>query len=143
MHVEVHIPAAERIESLRSHIQRRLHSGIGQHADRVRRVSVQLSEFWGPARGSTWTSCRIEADDESLPKGIVAEAYEENPYRAFDKAIDRLSHSLDRALLGPARRTPDAGFAKVESIAQRRRPRQDSETAPSAVPKARRSWQSA
>jgi ribosome-associated translation inhibitor RaiA len=102
MHVEVQIPGAERIESLRSHIQRRLHSSIGQHADRVRRVSVRLSEFCGPARGSIWTSCRIEAGDESLPKAIVAEAFEDNPYRAFDKAIDRLSHSLDRELVRPS-----------------------------------------
>jgi len=133
MHVEVQIPGAEQIESLRSHIQRRLHSSIGQHADRVRRVSVRLSEFCGPARGSIWTSCRIEAGDESLPKAIVAEAFEENPYRAFDKAIDRLSHSLDRELVRSSRRTPDDGdLAMVESVAQRRRP-QDSKTAPSAA----------
>ncbi len=143
MHVEVHIPGAERIESLRSHIQRRLHSSIGQHADRVRRVSVRLSEFWGPARNSTWTSCRIEADDESLPKAIVAEAYEENPYRAFDKAIDRLSHSLDRELVRPDRRTPDdSRVTKVESIAQRRRPRQ-LEDRPFGGAESEGSWQSA
>jgi ribosome-associated translation inhibitor RaiA len=144
MHVEVQIPGAERIESLRSHIRRRLHSSIGQHADWVRSVSVRLSEFCGPARGSIWTSCRIEAGDESLPKAIVAEAFEENPYRAFDKAIDRLSHSLDRELVLQSRRTPDdGGLAKVESVAHRPRPHQDSKTAPPAAPTARGSWQSA
>jgi ribosome-associated translation inhibitor RaiA len=119
MNVEVHIPGAERIESLRSHIQRRLHSRIGEHADRVRRVSVRLSEFCGPARGMVWTSCRVEVDDKSLPKALVAEALEENPYRAVDNAIERLSRSLVQEARRSDRTTrDDSTFANVESTVQ-------------------------
>ena len=52
MHVEIHIPGAERIESLRSHIERRLRSRIGRHGDQVRRVGVRLSELFGHERGT-------------------------------------------------------------------------------------------
>jgi hypothetical protein len=119
MLVEVHIPGADRIESLRSYIQRLIHSGIGEHADRVRGVSVRLSEFWGPTPGSVWTSCRIEVDDASLPSALVAAALEPNPYRAADSAIERLRLLL-REARRPGRTTPEAAdLAKDESIAQR------------------------
>jgi ribosome-associated translation inhibitor RaiA len=141
MHIEVHIPGAERIESLRSYIQDRLHSSIGHHADRVGRVSVRLSEFCGPARGIVWTSCRVEVDGESLPKAIVAEALERNPYRAADKAIGRLTLLLREESRRAARTGPeDSGFAAVESIRQSVGHGAGEEA---VAPKARESWQSA
>jgi ribosome-associated translation inhibitor RaiA len=142
MQIEVLIPGAERIESLRSHIQRRLHSSIGQHADRVGRVSVRLSEFCGPERGSVWTSCRVEVVSESRPKAIVAEALEPNPYRAVDNAIERLRLLLREEARPPARPTPEvSGFAKIVSIAERSLGHGAGEGA--GAPKAEASWQSA
>jgi ribosome-associated translation inhibitor RaiA len=48
------------------------------------------------------TSCRVEVEVASLPGTVVAEAYEPNPYRAVDNAIERLSLSLH----GEVRRKP-------------------------------------
>jgi ribosome-associated translation inhibitor RaiA len=94
MHLAVHIPGAERIESLRSYIERRLHSGVGPHAGRVRGVSVRLSELSGVERGIVLTACRVEAQVGLLPSTIVVEALESNPYRAVDTAVERLSVAL-------------------------------------------------
>jgi ribosome-associated translation inhibitor RaiA len=96
MHVEVHIPGAERIDALRAHIQGQLLLAAGVDTARVRRASVRITEFCGPERGTVLTSCRIEADVESFPCTIVAEALEPNPHRAVDKAVERLSSSLRR-----------------------------------------------
>lgn len=96
MHVEVHIPGAERIDALRAHIQRQLLLAAGVDTARVRRASVRITELCGHGRGSVLTSCRIEADVESFPCTIVAEALEPNPHRAVDKAVERLSSALRR-----------------------------------------------
>lgn len=125
MHVDIHIPGAERIDALRLYIQRRLSSALGPDTDHARRASVRISEFSGPTRGMIMTSCRVEVEVASLPGSVVAEAYESNPYRAVDNAIERLSLSLHGGVR-PTRTKPDVASA-----------------APSRAPKARESWQSA
>jgi hypothetical protein len=97
MHVEIDIPGADRIDAFRAHIQRQLRFAAGLSAAPVRRASVRITEFWGPESGTVLTSCRIEAEFESVPGAIVAEAQDPNPYRAVDKAIECLS-SLRRDL---------------------------------------------
>ena len=125
MHVEIHIPGDERIDALRLYIQRRLSSALGPDTDGARRASVRISEFSGPTRGMSMTSCRVEVGVASLPGTVVAEAYEPNPYRAVDNAIERLSLSLHEEVRRKQTR-PD-----VESAA------------PSRASKARAAWRSA
>jgi hypothetical protein len=57
---------------------------------------VRLTEFSGPGKGTVLTSCRIEADVESFPYTLVAEALDPNPHRAVEQAVEHLISSLGR-----------------------------------------------
>jgi ribosome-associated translation inhibitor RaiA len=137
MLIKVRIPGAERVESLRSYIERRLHSSVGLHADRVRAVSVRLSEFCGQERGTILTACRVEADVGFLPSAIVAQALEPNPYRAVEKAIERLRVALDQEVRPRQRaRLEESASERVVSMARTPLGHVAREEAP-------KSWQSA
>ena len=95
MLMEIEIPGADRIDSLRAYIRKQLSSRVAPHAHRPRRVSVQLSEYCGATRGSVLTKCRLEADISPSGKTVVHEALEPNPYLAVDKATEALGVCLE------------------------------------------------
>jgi hypothetical protein len=94
MHIDVHIPGADLLESIRSHVVSRVRSGVGALSSRVHRVSVRLSEFCGAGRGAVLTACRIEAMVEPMPNAIVADVVAPNPYRAVNEAVETFIHML-------------------------------------------------
>jgi hypothetical protein len=151
MHLEVHIPGAERVEWLRSYIERRLHSGVARYAGRVGAVSVRLSELCGDETGIVLTACRVEAEVGPLPSTIVVEALEPNPYRAVDTAIERLSVALAQELRPRERaRREDSPSGRAVSIDRSvtaapsvRAARRRSKAEPQGASRARESWHSA
>ncbi len=96
MRIDVRIPGDELREALRSFIERELRARLKRQAGRVRRASVQLSEFYGDQPGAVSTLCRIAVELEGSPEPVVTEALAENPYRAADEAVA----ALERAVYG-------------------------------------------
>jgi hypothetical protein len=101
MKMDIHIPGADRIESLRLYIRHQVDTELGRHAERLSGVTVLLSEYWGPEKGVVVTKCRIEADLGTLGSKLAREAMDSNPYRAVDRATEAIRLSLNHGAQSP------------------------------------------
>lgn len=92
---------------LSQHLERRLGFAIGRFGTRVRSVWARLSDENGP-RGGIDKRCMLQARGQAL--GLVTVEESDSDLRAaIDRAADRLSRSLARAVergcsIGVARR---------------------------------------
>jgi ribosome-associated translation inhibitor RaiA len=94
MRIDVRIPGAGLLESLKAHAVSRVQPAIASLSSQLPRASVRLSEFCGHGTGAVLTACRIEASADTLPEPVIAEARAPNPYRAIDEAAARLAELL-------------------------------------------------
>ena len=96
MHIHIQARGFALTDSLREHIERRLRFAIGWADDRLRRVSVRLSDENGP-RGGEDKRCRIQIAFPGAPS-VVIEDTEADLYVAIDRAADRAGRSVARRL---------------------------------------------
>ncbi|HAO32984.1 MAG TPA: HPF/RaiA family ribosome-associated protein [Candidatus Competibacter sp.] len=83
-------------KALRDHAERRLRFALGWADDRLRRISVRLSDENGP-RGGEDKRCRIRIAFAGAPS-VVIEDTETDVYVAIDRAADRAGRSVARRL---------------------------------------------
>lgn len=83
-------------KALRDHAERRLRFALGWADDRLRRISVRLSDENGP-RGGEDKRCRIRIAFAGAPS-VVIEDTESDVYVAIDRAADRAGRSVARRL---------------------------------------------
>ncbi len=82
--------------ALRDYAERRLQFALARVADRVRRVTVRLSDVNGP-RGGIDKRCRIQVTLNGLAD-VVIEDTEADLYVAIDRAADRIGRTVVRRL---------------------------------------------
>jgi len=120
--MQIHIQSSgfDLSDALREYVRRRLHFALSHAADRVRRVTVRLSDINGP-RGGPDKRCHIVASLDGLP-GVVIEDTEGDLYVAIDRAVDRAGRAVARRLgrkqerrAGYGRERPSGGGAEPVS----------------------------
>lgn len=98
MHIHIQAQGFALTDGLREYVERRLQFALGWADDRLRRISVGLSDANG-LHGSENTCCRIHIDFPGVPD-IVIEDTEADVYAAIDRAASRagrsVAHGLDR-----------------------------------------------
>jgi ribosomal subunit interface protein len=83
-------------EALREYTLRRLRYAVSFASDRIRRVTVQLSDINGP-RGGADKRCQLVVTMEKLPS-VIIEDTENDLYAAIDRATERAARSVARNL---------------------------------------------
>ena len=83
-------------DALREYTGRRLKFALARAGDRVRRVTVRLSDVNGP-RGGIDKRCRIQVTMNGIA-AVVIEDTEADLYLAIDRAADRTGRSVARRL---------------------------------------------
>ena len=96
MHPDIQARGFTLTEALRQHCERRLRFALGPASNRLRHLSVRLSDVNGP-RGGVDKRCVIRATAAGMPPVVIAH-YETDIYAAIDRAAERLSRSLTRRL---------------------------------------------
>jgi ribosomal subunit interface protein len=96
MHIHILARGFALTDGLRQHIERRLQFALGWADDRLRQVSVRLSDENGP-RGGEDKRCRIRIAFPGAPS-VVIEDTEADLYVAIDRAADRAGRSVGRRL---------------------------------------------
>lgn len=96
MKIHVRSPQFPIDETLRSHVERRLHFSLGRFSPRVLRATVQLLDDNGP-RGGEDKLCRIQV--RLTPTGtVLAQDRDSALVVAIDRAADRIGRTVARAL---------------------------------------------
>jgi ribosome hibernation promoting factor len=96
MQLEMQVRNAGAASSLRTYVERRLAFALDRFEQRIRRVSIRLSDLNGP-RGGVDKVCRIQA--QVSPAGtLTVEERSADIYRAVDGAAHRLQKSVRRTL---------------------------------------------
>jgi ribosomal subunit interface protein len=83
-------------DALRDHAERRLRFALTFCDDRIRQVTVRLSDINGP-RGGIDKCCRLQVIMDGLPE-VVIEDIEANMYVAIDRAANRAGRTVRRRL---------------------------------------------
>jgi ribosomal subunit interface protein len=96
MNIHIQARGFALTDSLREHVERRLHFALGWADDRLRQVSVRLSDENGP-RGGEDKRCRIQITLRGAPS-VVIDDTEADLYVAIDRATDRAGRSVARRL---------------------------------------------
>lgn len=96
MNIHIQARGFALTDSLREHVERRLRFALGWADDRLRQVSVRLSDENGP-RGGEDKRCRIQVAFSGAP-GMVIDDTEADLYVAIDRAADRAGRSVARRL---------------------------------------------
>ena len=96
MNIHIQARGFALTDSLREHVERRLRFALGWADDRLRQVSVRLSDENGP-RGGEDKRCRIQIAFSGAP-GMVIDDTEADLYVAIDRAADRAGRSVARRL---------------------------------------------
>ena len=96
--MNIHIQARDFVLTtpLRDYVERRLHFALGWADDRLRQVSVRLSDENGP-RGGKDKRCRLQITFSGAPS-VVIDDTEVDLYVAIDRAADRAGRSVARRL---------------------------------------------
>ncbi|MDG4594164.1 MAG: HPF/RaiA family ribosome-associated protein [Candidatus Contendobacter sp.] len=96
MNIHIQARGFALTDGLREHIERRLRFALGWADDRLRQVSVRLSDENGP-RGGEDKRCRIQIAFTGAPS-VVIDDTEADLYVAIDRAADRAGRSVARRL---------------------------------------------
>ena len=96
MNIHIQARSFALTDSLREYIERRLRFALGWADDRLRQISVRLSDENGP-RGGKDKCCRIQITFPGAPS-VVIEDTETDLYVAIDRASDRIGRSVARRL---------------------------------------------
>lgn len=94
MQIEIQSRRIPLNDGLREHVRRRIQFAVGRFADRIRHVTVQLSDINGP-RGGVDKRCQLRMRVEGLPD-IVVDDTEMNLYAAVSNAAGRAGRALSR-----------------------------------------------
>jgi len=106
MNIHIQARGFALTDSLREHVERRLRFALGWADDRLRQVSVRLSDENGLSvrlsdengpRGGEDKRCRIQVAFSGAP-GMVIDDTEADLYVAIDRAADRAGRSVARRL---------------------------------------------
>lgn len=96
MRIQLRARDVELTEALRAHVERRLGFALGRFGERVGRVSVRFSDTNGARKG---VDKRCQIDVSLRPSGsVLIEDTDADPSVAVDRAADRASRSVARAL---------------------------------------------
>ncbi len=87
MNIHIRAQGFELTDRLREHTERRLRFALGWADDRLRQVSICLSDENGP-RGGEDKRCRIQIAFPGAPN-VVIDDTEADLYVAIDRAADR------------------------------------------------------
>ncbi len=79
---------------LREHVERRIHFALDRASQRVRKVSIRLSDLNGP-RGGEDKRCRIQVVIPGAAD-VLIEDTDPDLYVAIDRAADRAGRTLAR-----------------------------------------------
>src|SRR5687767_304140 len=81
-------------ERLSDHVTARLEAAVNQHADRVGRVTVRLTDVNGP-KGGVDQTCKVTVQ---LARGgsIIVEETAKEMFTAVSQAADRIKHAVGR-----------------------------------------------
>ncbi len=96
MQIDIQSRGFSLTEGLRHHCDRRLRFALGPASDRLRAVSIRLTDENGP-RGGIDKRCTLRAKLPGSPQIVIAQD-EADIYVAIDRAADRLSRTLSRRL---------------------------------------------
>ena len=96
MRINIRAQGFELTDSLREHTERRLRFALGWADDRLRQISVRLSDENGP-RGGKDKCCRIQITFPGAPS-VVIEDTETDLYVAIARAADRAARSVAHLL---------------------------------------------
>ena len=94
MNIHIQARGFALTDSLREHVERRLRFALGWADDRLRQVSVRLSDENGP-RGGEDKRCRIQIAFSGAP-GMVIDDTEADLYVAIDRAGRSVARRLER-----------------------------------------------
>ena len=116
MNIHIQTQGFALTDSLREHTERRLRFALGWADDRLRQISVRLSDENGP-RGGEDKRCRIQLTFPSAAS-VVIDDTEADLYVAIDRAVDRagrsVAHRLERQRY---RQGPSPAVIPVDSVA--------------------------
>ncbi|MDG4549385.1 MAG: HPF/RaiA family ribosome-associated protein [Candidatus Contendobacter sp.] len=117
MNIHIQARGFPLTEGLREHVARRLQFALGWADDRLRQVSVRLSDENGP-RGGEDKRCRIRIAFPGGPSAVIEDT-EADLYVAIDRAADRAGRSVTRRLERQRdyRHGASPPFALVDSVA--------------------------
>ena len=96
MNIHIRAQGFELTDRLREHTERRLRFALGWADDRLRQVSICLSDENGP-RGGEDKRCRIQIAFPGAPN-VVIDDTEADLYVAIDRAADRAGRSVAHRL---------------------------------------------
>jgi putative sigma-54 modulation protein len=94
MQLEVRGRDVEFADAMRNHVRRRLRFALGRFDDRIRHVTVRISDLNGP-RGGVDKLCRINIV-LSRCGTLVLEETSGDLVTAIDRAADRAGHAVSR-----------------------------------------------
>lgn len=83
-------------QALQDYTQKRLAYAISFASEYIQRITVRLSDINGP-RGGEDKRCKLVLKMQGMPS-VVIEDTESNLYAAIDRAVERASRTLARAL---------------------------------------------
>lgn len=96
MNFELNTNGIRITKKLRAHVENRLRFALSKFGDRIRKVSVVLTDVNGP-KGGEDTLCRLHADLEFGGTLSISEL-KESPYIAVDLASKRASYRIAQKL---------------------------------------------
>ena len=97
MKIQVRARNVELTEVLRTHVARRLGLALGRFAERIEKVMVRFTDA-DARKGGHEKRCRIDVGLRS--RGLCVEDTDADLFAAVDRATDRVSRSVARALEG-------------------------------------------
>lgn len=83
-------------DTLREHVERRLHFSLARFGNHIQRVRVQMLDINGP-RGGKDKCCRIEIRMQGTP-GVFVEDTDTDLLAAIDRAADRAGRAVARLI---------------------------------------------
>jgi ribosomal subunit interface protein len=96
MRVQVSARGLDTSGGLRTHVERRLRSGLGRFSSRIIDAPVTITSL-RRSDGRSDTRCRIEVRIRGLAQVIVEEVGKD-PYMAVDRAADEVRRAVARKL---------------------------------------------
>lgn len=117
MNIHIQAQGFALTDSLREHTERRLRFALGWADDRLRQISVRLSDENGPHGGED-KRCRIQLTFPGAAS-VVIDDTEADLYVAIDRAVDRAGRSVARRLERQRdyRQGPSPAVIPVDSVA--------------------------
>lgn len=96
MQFEMHAHGLELDDDLRSHVERRLRFALARFGERVRDVSVLLTDVNGP-KGGYDLQCKVLAELATGEDVVIRELHHD-PFAGVSRAAERVSHAVARRL---------------------------------------------